>query len=45
MLGLVTYAQLPADAKNDPKGCEYLQKAVNLGMPEARDLLYEKCEQ
>ncbi|WP_250630717.1 tetratricopeptide repeat protein [Rhodoflexus caldus] len=43
MLGLVIYSQLPADAKNDPKGCEYLQKAVNLGMPEARDLLYEKC--
>jgi tetratricopeptide (TPR) repeat protein len=44
MLGLVIYSQLPANAKNDPKGCEYLQKAVSLGMPEARDLLYEKCE-
>ncbi len=45
MLGLVVYARLPETAKNDPQGCEYLQKAVSLGMPEARDLLYEKCGQ
>ncbi|MCS7017623.1 MAG: tetratricopeptide repeat protein [Cytophagales bacterium] len=43
MLGLIIYSQLPTGAKNDPKACEYLQKALSLGMPEARDLLYEKC--
>ncbi|MDW8211167.1 MAG: tetratricopeptide repeat protein [Cytophagales bacterium] len=45
MLGLILYAKLPPQSKNNPQACEYLQKAIDLGMPEARDLFYEKCGQ